>query len=453
LAETITCINFAKLLTLTKPILEMKTMTKMKTFISSTLLLLAVLLPATVAAYDLEVDGICYDVNGSEATVTYREMYYDHGAVPRYHSDYTGDVVIPATVTHDGITYRVTAIGHHAFNYCGVTGVTVPNTVTAIGHMAFSHCYQLTHVFLGISLTSIGGYAFEECRELTSVNIPNSLHAIDSGAFYDCTSLASVTMGNSVSSIGELAFDGCSGLSSISFPESLVSIGNGAFSRTAWYESQPVGLVYAGPVAYKYKGEMPQGTSIALKENTVAITDGAFYQCEGLTDIFIPNSVTTIGQAAFYGCTALETITIPSSVTTLACGALEECTGLTDVYCNIPDPAKVKKSNLFGSTVILSTSEGDYAGRTLHVPYGIAHLYKADEDWYPYFERIVDDLMTGDVDGNYSIGISDAVTLIDYLLSGKTTDINTVNADVDGDGIISIADVTAITDILLLFNF
>ena len=123
------------------------------------------------------------------------------------------------------------------------------------------------------------------------------------------------------------------------------------------------------------------------------------------------------------------------------------------MYCNIADPSKVKVCNFFGDTDVFSNGEGNYSGRTLHVPYGIAHLYKADEDWYPYFEFIVDDLMMADVDGNNSIGISDAVALIDYLLGKNTSDINTVNADVDGDGIISVADVTTITDILLLFSF
>ena len=43
----------------------------MKQFLSFALLLLAVLLPATATAYDFEVDGIYYNKNGNEATVTY----------------------------------------------------------------------------------------------------------------------------------------------------------------------------------------------------------------------------------------------------------------------------------------------------------------------------------------------------------------------------------------------
>lgn len=55
----------------------------------------------------------------------------------------------------------------------------------------------------------------------------------------------------------------------------------------------------------------------------------------------------------------------------------------------------------------------------------------------------------GDVNGDGNVNISDVTTLIDYLLSGNSTVINTVNADMDGDGIVNIADVTELIDVLL----
>lgn len=44
------------------------------------------------------------------------------------------------------------------------------------------------------------------------------------------------------------------------------------------------------------------------------IGDHAFYGCEGLSSVIIPNTVTRIEEEAFYGCSSLESITIPSSV-------------------------------------------------------------------------------------------------------------------------------------------
>ena len=183
-------------------------------------------------------------------------------------------------------------------------------------------------------VTEIKSNAFYECTKLTSVTIPDSVTSIGEHAFSDCTGLTSVTIGNSVTSIGDYAFDGCNGLKSITIPDSVTSTGNWAFYNTAWYNNQPNGLVYAGKVAYKYKGTMSSNTSIVLEEGTLGIGGGAFSDCTGLTSVTIPDSVTSIGWGAFQNCTGLTSITIPNSVTSIDFGAFRNCTGLTTVNWN-----------------------------------------------------------------------------------------------------------------------
>jgi len=127
-----------------------------------------------------------------------------------YSDKYSGNVVIPESVTYDNETYSVTSIGNGAFRGCsGLTSITIPNSVTSIGYEAFRDCSGLTSITIPNSVTSIGSRAFRECSGLTSFTIPNSVTSIGGSAFEGCSGLTSVTIPNSVTSIGDAAFGGC----------------------------------------------------------------------------------------------------------------------------------------------------------------------------------------------------------------------------------------------------
>ncbi len=277
----------------------------MKRLISLTICLMTALLSF---AHDFEKDGIYYKYNVTpktiEAEVTFKGTEYDSFA-----DEYTGDVTIPSSVNFNGRTLPVTRIDTEAFRGCtGLTSVTIPNSVTVIGYYVFDGCTGLTSVTIPNSVTSIAGYSFSNCSKLTSITIPNSVTEIGEEAFQDCTSLNSITI-----------------------PESVTAIGNRAFWGTAWYNNQPDGLVYAGNVAYKYKGTMPANTKITLKDGTSGIAGAAFRECSSLTSVTIPNSVTSIGRNAFKNCSGLTSITIPESVMSIGYEAFRGCTGLTSV--------------------------------------------------------------------------------------------------------------------------
>ena len=72
-------------------------------------------------------------------------------------------------------------------------------------------------------------------------------------------------------------------------------------------------------------------TSITIPNSVTTIEKLTFWHCEGLTSITIPNSVTKIGNFAFSNCTSLTSVTIPSSVTTIGDGTFAECTRLTNI--------------------------------------------------------------------------------------------------------------------------
>ena len=72
-------------------------------------------------------------------------------------------------------------------------------------------------------------------------------------------------------------------------------------------------------------------TSVVIPNSVTAIGDMAFYQCERLESIEIPNTVRTIGDSAFEGCYSLSTLEIPNSVTTIGDKAFYWCYGLNSI--------------------------------------------------------------------------------------------------------------------------
>ncbi|MBR6940008.1 MAG: leucine-rich repeat protein, partial [Clostridia bacterium] len=74
-------------------------------------------------------------------------------------------------------------------------------------------------------------------------------------------------------------------------------------------------VLYIGNHLIKAKPEITGDYSI--KANTKTIADAAFSNCDNLTSVTIPDSVTSIGEYAFYECTGLASVTIPDSVTSI----------------------------------------------------------------------------------------------------------------------------------------
>ncbi len=228
-----------------------------------------------------------------------------------------------ADMTSITIPDSVTSIGEYAFEDCqGLTSINIPDSVTSIGMAAFFGCTGLNDLHISNSLTEIGDFIFDSCEELTSITIPDGVTSIGDMAFSSCDRLTSITIPDSVTSIGEYAFQNCPVLTSVTIPDSVTTIDSGAFEdcellanitipdsvtnmgefvlyNTLWYEKQPDGVVYAGKVAYGYKGDEPSNTNIVLKDDTVGIAGSAFNLETWITSMTIPESVKSIGLEAF----------------------------------------------------------------------------------------------------------------------------------------------------------
>ncbi len=203
------------------------------------------------------------------------------------------------------------------------------------------------------SVTIIGSDAFPNCVGLTSITIPDGVTIIYSWAFTGCTGLKSVSIPESVYNIGYRAFSGCNGLASVKIGHVNIHIGNEAFNNCPIESAElPISAIEAIPQNDLKTLIITYGTSIergALSEcnNLKSITipfvgankngtgDTHFGYIFGASDCwknsdYVPSSLetviitggSTIGNNAFFGCDGLTNIEIPDSVTSLEVGAL-----------------------------------------------------------------------------------------------------------------------------------
>ena len=328
---------------------------------------------------EFTVDGIRYyytNEDDDEVSVTYSSS-----------GKYSGNIVIPSTVTYNGKQYTVTKIGTGAFRDCtGLTAVTLPNAMTSIGRNAFRDCTGLTTVTISNSVTSIGSYAFYGCTGLTEVTIPNAMTDIGGWAFtyctglqtviwnahnvqdiplnksgtpmppflycknltdfvfgdevehipaylcYNLTSLKNLVIGNSVTTIGSYAFSSCTGLKKVIWN---ARNANGFQDDTPFSDCENLTeFVFGDEVEHIPDYLCYNLTSLknlVIGNSVTNIRSHAFKGCTGLTAVTLPNAMTDIGGWAFAYCTGLTEVTIPNAVTYIGSGAFSGCTGLTEV--------------------------------------------------------------------------------------------------------------------------
>lgn len=92
--------------------------------------------------------------------------------------------------------------------------------------------------------------------------------------------------------------------------------------------------------------DMPEGiSSVQIADGITDIPDSAFWGCETLVDVALPQTLRTIGKGAFGQCVNLTRINIPEGVTSIGDSAFLMCGSLTRL--TIPDSVASIEGNPF----------------------------------------------------------------------------------------------------------
>ncbi len=314
-----------------------------------------------------------------------------------------GNLVIPSTVSHNGVEYTVVGINMWAFQYCtGLTSIVIPNTIKYLYPQCFLGCSNLYTISLGSSIKlitlncfqgtgwynsqndgivyldgwclgikgnieieeglleiqdgtrGIGGIAFANHDDITTVIIPNSVETICAQAFYNCQYLSMVSIGESVKNIMTSAFENCVNLTTITIPGSIEYIGYSAF-----------GECY-GLTSVFYTGDISQWCNISFEDNPVSYAHNLFINDELLTDLVFPEDVTIIKDIAFLGATCLSSVTFSGSVREIGSGAFADCSNLTSII--VPSSVTMIGIGAFSGcsnveTIIVETDNTVYDSR------------------------------------------------------------------------------------------
>lgn len=264
--------------------------------------------------------------------------------------DYSGRVVIPATVTYNGTTYNVTEIGDYVFRDCiSLTEVVLPEGLKKIGKQQFWGCTALKAIIIPGTVTEIGRDAFND--NTNYFGDP----AIETIIFEDSTEpltgyfIAGDTYFSEPIQLGEKVKTVYLGRNTVtSYGENVESLVisdivtelKGIFSSKALkevtieYSSTPLALGRIGddkgffvnfPIEslnldrqLEYDGSdgitpfagMEKLTSVVIGDNVTSLGDGLFNGCAGMQSVVIGSRVESIGKDAFLGCTGLQRVDV-----------------------------------------------------------------------------------------------------------------------------------------------
>ena len=304
-------------------------------------------------------------VNAAAIKDKYSEVYFTVIEGNAYidkptNGTYSGDVIIPATVT-DGsknpeVTYNVIGIYQRAFKDTkDLNSVSFPNSLKEIRSGAFQNS-GIASISLPKSLEKIRDNAFAGTN-ITTVTIPYTVTDIEGSAFSGCKYLSSVIILAQDPVIGKDAFKDCTNLEEATFYDKV------SLCERIDFQGQNSNPLYYAPKLFFNDAPTSLVENIDISEGVTIINRYAFINCESLKEVTIGSGVTSIGEEAFSGCKNLETVSIPQSVNNIGNNAFN-------------NDSKLKKAIFYDEE---SLCKIEYANPTANPLYNAKNLYFANE--------------------------------------------------------------------------
>lgn len=312
------------------------------------------------------VQNLLFTLNESAGTAVVGDNTYNYNNAG-YLGDNNGQVVLPATVTKNGKTYRVIGIGRNAFaRNTKLREITLGAYLSSVDYTAFSGCTELAWItvegdnaqfrsFDGVlyDYTQYQLYLYPPAREGSSYALPRISKKVAPYAFQGAQKLNLITVPNGVTSIGAGAFYGCTNLQKLIIPFAGTSATTGVMRDIVDGGKLETLVITGGQLRPQAFNRLSTVRNLELPIPTEEIPDRCFYGCSSLRQIVftgddfpskdgeiqIPDGITRIGSQAFSDCAALTQVHVPASVTTIGDGAFAYCTGMEAFFVDADNPS------------------------------------------------------------------------------------------------------------------
>lgn len=117
-------------------------------------------------------------------------------------------------------------------------------------------------------------------------------------------------------------------------------------------------------------------TSVTIPEGIVAIGEQTFSHCYSMTSVTIPSTVNRIGDYAFEFCEDLPTVTLPAALSSLGYAVFQQCAGLTEFVVAEGNPYYVADDGILylADKSVLVQYPGSKPGTEFVIPDQVSQL-------------------------------------------------------------------------------